>query len=280
MTRLKKILVACQYALLVLGFSALGYCAVVVTKAALYQTWANQQLLRDRVGGLSGPSQPLVTRFNSVLPPSSRMQPSTFREGSVVGRIEIPRIHLSAMIAEGTSRQVLEKAAGHVVDSALPGQAGNVALAGHRDTFFRRLGQLKVGDVIKLTTPGGQYLYRVRFTDVVSPDETWVLEPSSGQTLTLVTCYPFYFVGSAPKRFVVRARRLRCRRSECPLSVSTSRARRNYTPVFLRASLSSSRTQNFRLASLVQAAWTSQPLSLLTGRPVCESRQSCAWTTS
>jgi sortase A len=208
MTPLKKTLVWCQYALLILGFSALGYCAVVVTRAAMYQTWANQQLLKDRRGGLSEPSQPLVPGFDVVLPPSSRMQPSKSREGSVVGRIEIPRIHLSAMIAEGTSRQVLEKAAGHVVDSALPGQAGNVAVAGHRDTFFRRLGQLRVGDVIKLTTPGGQYLYRVRFTDVVSPDETWVLEPSSGQTLTLVTCYPFYFIGSAPKRFVVRARRL------------------------------------------------------------------------
>jgi sortase A len=203
MTPLKRTLVWCQYALLVLGFSALGYCAVVVTKAALYQTWANQQLLRDPVGGLREPSQPGIPGFDA-----SRVQPSKIREGSLVGKIEIPRIHLSAMIAEGTSRRVLEEAAGHVTDTALPGQAGNVAVAGHRDTFFRRLGQLKVGDVIKLTTPGGQYLYRVRFTDVVTPDETWVLEPDSGQTLTLVTCYPFYFVGSAPKRFVVRARRL------------------------------------------------------------------------
>jgi sortase A len=208
MTPLKKTLVWCQYAFLILGFSALGYCAVVVSRAAMYQNWASQQLLKDRRGGLSEPSQPRVPGFDAVLPPSGRMQPGEPREGSVVGRIEIPRIHLSAMIAQGTSHQVLQKAAGHIVDSAWPGQAGNVVVAGHRDTFFRRLGQLKVGDVIKLTTASGQYLYRVRFTDVVSPQETWVLEPASGQTLTLVTCYPFYFVGSAPKRFVVRARRL------------------------------------------------------------------------
>ncbi len=208
MPPLKKTLVGFQYALLILGFSALGYCAVVVAETTLYQGWASRQLLKERAEGLSEPSQPRVPGFDVVLPPSSRMPPSKFSEGSVVGKIEIPRIHLSAMIAQGTSHQVLKEAAGHVADTALPGQAGNVALAGHRDTFFRRLGQLKAGDVIKLTTPGGQYLYRVRFTDIVSPDETWVLEPSSGQTLTLVTCYPFYFVGAAPQRFVVRARRL------------------------------------------------------------------------
>jgi sortase A len=207
MTPLKKTVVGCQYALLILGFSALGYCAVVVTKAAVYQTWANHQMLKDRAGGLSEPSSPGIAEFDTA-PLPNRMQPSKLSEGSLVGKMEIPRIHLSAMIAEGTSHQVLAKAAGHMADTALPGRVGNVVIAGHRDTFFRQLGQLKAGDVIRLTTPSGQYLYRVRFTDVVSPHETWVLEPSSGQTLTLVTCYPFYYVGSAPKRFVVRARRM------------------------------------------------------------------------
>jgi sortase A len=205
MTRLNKTLVVCQYALLIAGFSALGYWAVVVAEAAEYQTRAYQQLLKDRAGRLREPS-PTRVAAPHLSPP--RMQPGSFSQGSVVGRIEIPRIRLSAMIAEGTSGPVLREAAGHISDTALPGQPGNVVLAAHRDTFFRRLGQLKVGDVIKVATPRGQYVYSVRFTDVVSPDETWVLEPSSGQTLTLVTCYPFYFVGNAPKRFVVRARRL------------------------------------------------------------------------
>jgi LPXTG-site transpeptidase (sortase) family protein len=83
-----------------------------------------------------------------------------------------------------------------------------VVIAAHRDTFFRRLGELKSGDLIRITVPGKQYVYGVKFTDVVSPNETWVLEPSSNQSLTLVTCYPFYYVGPAPKRFVVRARRM------------------------------------------------------------------------
>jgi LPXTG-site transpeptidase (sortase) family protein len=83
--------------------------------------------------------------------------------------------------------------------TALPGQTGNVVLAAHRDIFFRRFG---------VTVPGRQYLYSVRFTDVVDPNETWVLEPSTDQLLTLITCYPFYYTGPAPKRFIVRARRL------------------------------------------------------------------------
>ena len=88
--------------------------------------------------------------------------------------------------------------------------------AGHRDTFFRRLGDVKTGDVIELTTPRGQYLYAVRFTSIVAPDETWVLGPSTGQALTLVTCYPFYVVGAAPKRFIVRASRLKNQVGEGP----------------------------------------------------------------
>ncbi len=132
----------------------------------------------------------------------------SFADTSTVGRIEIPRIHIAAMVAEGTTAQVLKIAVGHISGTALPGEAGNVALAGHRDTFFRRLGDLETGDVIELTTPQGHYLYGVRFTSIVAPDETWVLDPSTGQTLTLVTCYPFYFVGPAPKRFIVRASRL------------------------------------------------------------------------
>lgn len=127
---------------------------------------------------------------------------------TLVARIDIPRLHISDIVAEGTSPRVLRVAVGHLAGTALPGQAGNVALAAHRDTFFRHLGELKSGDLIRITVPGKQYLYSVKFTDVVLPNETWVLQPSTGQFLTLVTCYPFHYIGPAPKRFVVRARRL------------------------------------------------------------------------
>lgn len=196
-TRLKRSLIGCQYVLLLIGFSALGYCALTVAETAVYQDGAYQQM---RTGNAA-----LSTRFD---PGFGGMSP--------VGRIEIPRLRISVLVAEGTTPRVLRIAVGHISGTALPGQAGNVALAGHRDTFFRRLGDLKTGDVITLTTLKGQYVFGVRFTSIVAPDETWVLEPSSGQTLTLVTCYPFYFVGAAPKRFIVRASRLNNQVGEGP----------------------------------------------------------------
>jgi sortase A len=102
----------------------------------------------------------------------------------------------------------LQRAVGHIRGTPLPGQRGNVALAGHRDTFFRGLRDIRVNDEITLTTLSGSYRYRVDSTKVVKPEETEVLEDDGDDILTLVTCYPFNFVGSAPSRFIVRARRV------------------------------------------------------------------------
>src|SRR5260370_21754924 len=113
------------------------------------------------------------------------------------------------MVEEGRSRRVLSRAVGKDVGTSLPGQYGNITLAAHRDTFFRHLGDIRWGDVIYLKEPGLEYRYQVRFTAVVGPRDTWVLEPTGKETLTLVTCYPFHFVGPAPDRFVIRARRIR-----------------------------------------------------------------------
>jgi sortase A len=90
----------------------------------------------------------------------------------------------------------------------MPGQSGNVALTAHRDTFFRPLRNIHLNDIIVLTTLQGEYRFRVVSTRVVSPDDAAVLSPSESEILTLVTCYPFYFVGSAPNRFIVRAERV------------------------------------------------------------------------
>jgi sortase A len=112
------------------------------------------------------------------------------------------------MISEATSHQVLQVAVGHVSGTAVPGQPGNIVLAAHRDTFFLGLGEIKPGDLIRLSVPGEKYDYRVKFTDIVKPTETWVLNSGSGQTLTLITCYPFHYIGAAPKRFIARADRI------------------------------------------------------------------------
>ena len=109
------------------------------------------------------------------------------------------------MILEGTDDVTLRRAVGHIPGTSLPGQKGNVAIAGHRDTFFRGLRNIHRGDAITLTTLKGSYRYRVDSTEVVDPQDAEVLYESDDATLTLITCYPFYFVGSAPRRFIVRA---------------------------------------------------------------------------
>jgi sortase A len=128
--------------------------------------------------------------------------------GGVLGRIEIARIGVAAMILEGTGERTLRHAVGHIPRTPLPGQSGNVAIAGHRDTFFRALRNVRHDDEITLTTLAGSYRYLVDSAQVVAPEDTEVLDNSSDRILTLVTCYPFYFVGPAPKRFVVRAHRI------------------------------------------------------------------------
>jgi sortase A len=198
----RRALACVQYLLLLFGFSALGYCAIVVFEAACYQAGAREHSSQGNVGLIE------ASTTRSFL---TTAQQSLLRSGSdpaLVGRIEIPSVHISAMVAEGISPRVLRLAVGHIPGTALPGEPGNVVLAAHRDTFFRRLGELKSGDVIQLSVPGRQFVYSVRFADIVGPNETWVLEFSPGQSLTLITCYPFYFVGPAPKRFVIRARRI------------------------------------------------------------------------
>jgi len=121
--------------------------------------------------------------------------------------MEIGSIGLTAMILEGTDDSTLRRAVGHIPGTSLPGRSGNVAIAGHRDTFFRPLRNIRKDDEIKLSTLNGSYLYRLDSTRVVEPENMQVLEASDEATLTLVTCYPFNFVGASPKRFIVRAHR-------------------------------------------------------------------------
>lgn len=126
-------------------------------------------------------------------------------DGELIGRIEIPRVGVSALVLEGIGHRTLRRGTGHIPETALPAQDGNVGIAGHRDSFFRGLKTIGKDDVIKLTTLRGIYRYRVEWTRIVNPQDTEVLADTGEPVLTLVTCYPFYYVGSAPKRFIVRA---------------------------------------------------------------------------
>jgi sortase A len=121
--------------------------------------------------------------------------------------LRIPRLGLKVNVLEGTDDWTLNRAVGHIQDTAKPGSTGNVGLAGHRDGFFRGLKDIAVGDLIEVTTAGQVDRYRVQKIWIVVPTDVWVLDPTDSPALTLVTCYPFYFIGSAPKRFIVRAAR-------------------------------------------------------------------------
>ena len=130
-------------------------------------------------------------------------------EGSVLGRLQIERLGLSAIVGQGDSPSVLRHAIGHVPGTALPGEYGNIALAGHRDTLFCALRKTRGGDIISLETAQGEYQYEVQSTAIVAPTDMQVLQSSGGEELTLITCYPFYYIGPAPDRFIVRAHRTR-----------------------------------------------------------------------
>lgn len=135
-------------------------------------------------------------------------EPTRLEVGEPVGRLLVPRLDLDVVVAHGSDARTLRRAAGHLPGSPLPVAGGNVAVAGHRDRHFRPLKDIEVGDEIEMVTPDGSFRYQVEWMRVLDPDDVWVLHPTTEPALTLVTCYPFYYVGSAPDRFVVRARRV------------------------------------------------------------------------
>jgi len=178
---------------------ALGYCGFVLVDAWIFQKRASQELERrlhdERTArGASRTASPDA--------------PPAIGPDGLIGRIEVPRIGLSAVVFEGIGKHTLRLAVGHIPGTALPGEPGNAGLAGHRDSFFRPLRNILQSDVITLTTLRGEFRYRVVSTRVVPPTEVSVLNPTGNEILTLVTCHPFYFVGSAPNRFIVRAERI------------------------------------------------------------------------
>jgi len=190
-----------QWLLFAGAAAMLAYCGLVLMDTWMFQHRKSGQLersLHDRLQASHGAESPSLAK-----------NPLPAAIDGLVGRIEIPRLGLSAIVMEGTDRTTLRRAVGHIAGMALPGQPGNVGIAGHRDTFFRPLHDIRQNDIITLKTLGGEYRYRVVSTKIVGPYDVSVLASSQNEVLTLVTCYPFYFVGPAPDRFVVRAERVK-----------------------------------------------------------------------
>jgi sortase A len=182
-----------QRSLLWFGAAALAYVAATAGYATLHQGYQSRKFEAE-----------LAMRRNisrSILEP-----PPDLHEGDLLGRIDIDHIGLSVMVLQGIEERTLIAGAGHVPGTSLPGSEGNVVIAAHRDTFFRKLEKILPGDRIRLSTFHGSYEYIVDSVETVDPTATQVMESRDYRELTLITCFPFYFVGAAPRRFVVHAR--------------------------------------------------------------------------
>jgi sortase A len=187
-------------ACLLLGLCCLGTWTAVSIDAALYQ-----RTLRHRLEALLAYEALLGT--GSGADRSAGANPALDADG-LVGLIEIPRLALSALVIEGVDGRTLHRAVGHLPGTALPGTRGHAVLAGHRDSFFRPLEEVRAHDRVLMTTPHGLFTYEVEDVSIVEPDRVDVLAPSDTATLTLITCYPFRYIGPAPRRFIVRARQV------------------------------------------------------------------------
>ncbi len=192
---LKRLRKPVEYFLWLVALAALGYCTAQYSAAAVHQSRQRARLdsLRARATDPSStPAPPLpFTSSSAVAPP--------------LGRIEIPSVGVSAIVEEGESDATLSESVGHLTGTALPGERGNVALAAHRDTYFRDLADIQKGDEVYFTTATAIFKYRVEDVRIVDPSDVSVLSPSTDSRLTLITCYPFHYIGPAPKRFVVVA---------------------------------------------------------------------------
>jgi sortase A len=143
-----------------------------------------------------------------------------------LGRITVPRLGLAVMVADGIDARTLRRAVGHIPGTSRLGSGGNVGLAGHRDSFFRPLKDVRPGDEVVVTTPGAISRYRVEWAEVVPPSDTRSLRSTTYPALTLVTCHPFHYVGTAPDRFVVRARLVESRAPTAADAAAPEPARR------------------------------------------------------
>jgi sortase A len=162
--------------------------------------------LHERAAAQRRAKEWLIGR-TAVQRPLQRPAPAV-RRGDVIGELEIPRLQLSVMVFEGDDAGILKQGAGHIPGTAFPSGSGNIGIAAHRDTYFRPLRVIHANDVIALKTPAGTSRYAVTEATIVRPSDVGVLARAPGRDLTLVTCYPFYYVGSAPERFIVHARKI------------------------------------------------------------------------
>jgi sortase A len=179
---------------------ALGLACLIFYSVVTVHTWRYQRAAKAQVEQMVSVERPTLVR--AYVPDVSK----PLKTGEIIGRVDIPRLKLSAAVAEGDDDKTLGNAVGHLPDTPLPWhRRGNVALAAHRDGLFRSLEGVRLDDDVRVVTSRGEFRYRVTKTHIVDPDDVWVIAPTDTPTITLITCYPFAFIGNAPRRFIVQA---------------------------------------------------------------------------
>ena len=193
---LSSVLYIVQRATLIAGLCLLSW-PIFLSAQSLWVQWAGERQLALAKGA----RQETIVSGKRGDSPSH----SSLRRGSVLGRFEVPRLNLSYILLEGTDNRTLDKSIGHVEGTGLPGESGNIGIAGHRNTHFRKLEWIRRGDHIVLTSPNGKFGYKVEWARLFRPVDMAVLDAAHGPAVTLVTCFPFEYVGAAPLRYIVRA---------------------------------------------------------------------------
>lgn len=188
-----------EAALLLVALLCFGYLGYVSLDRFAFETLQSARL-DDVLGRLGVRAKPEAVATGAR---------ASAAAGGLIGRLEIPGVGIDAIVAEGVDTVTLRRAVGHLPDTSFPGEKGNVALAGHRDTIFRGLRHIELDERIVFATPDGRFEYFVDQVSIVEPEHTAVLDPGPDPSLTLITCYPFNYVGPAPLRYVVRARQVR-----------------------------------------------------------------------
>ncbi|HME35686.1 MAG TPA: class D sortase [Candidatus Sulfotelmatobacter sp.] len=202
-------------ALWIAGCCALGYWAFTAIDASLTQAKLARALKRSQIR--VNATTPVAANPPTATPRSEHADKVPAQGGTSLARLKIPRVGLSVIVQEGVESQALRVGLGHVPGTSWPGQPGNVVIAGHRDTFFRPLRKIEKCDEIALDTAAHTYYYRVSSFEVVDPHDVNEMRFHGKNELTLITCYPFSYVGSAPQRFIVHAEPV-IGPEKCPLS--------------------------------------------------------------
>ena len=208
-SRKNTLILAVSTAVILLGFGITAENTYKFLKGFFaYQTYENRKppvaYSLINTGG-SKVRDSLPENTTSQQEKDTVLYPIRPEKGEEIGQLEIPKLNITLPIYEGTDEDELEQGVGHFSDSVLPGEDDNAVLAGHRNTVFRKLGKIGKGDALIVRTSAGEFIYKVKKVRIVDKDDRTVIVPKPGATLTVSTCYPFEYIGSAPERYILVA---------------------------------------------------------------------------